>query len=608
MKIRNAADIRKLEAQPYDEAVPYRSVLGILEAAAERFRSRTAIRYLPQASPGGPVETVTYTELFTRVRQAANLFRSLGVEQEGDSVALLMPNVPETHYALWGAEIAGRACPINHMLRTEHIVELLQAAQAKILVGLAPNEDGLEIWPKVQEIKKHLPGLTVLAGDGEAPDADGFAERRAEQPGDRLIFERTLDRDAPAACFHTGGTTGAPKLAQHTHGNQVHTAWSASVMYDLSPEDVMVNGFPLFHVAGSFVYGLSAFVAGATLLLPTRLGYRDASLIEHHWPLIEEHGVTILAAVPTILATIMNRPLDGADISKVRVAYTGGTPLPSELAAAFEKKMRIPVRNIFGMTESAGIVTIAPFHGARAPGSTGLPIPFAEMKAVKLGPDGPLLDRTCGPGETGVVMLKGPHVGPGYTDPKRNEGVFTKDGWLISGDLGHIDDDGQVFLTGRSKDVIIRGAHNIDPAAIEEVVDRHPAVEMSAAIGQPDAYAGELPIVYVTLKPGQKATGEEILAFAEPKIAERPAIPKRVVITDEMPLTAIGKIYKPTLRARAIEHVFTEVLAAAGIDARVAVADSGHGLSAKVSLAKPADEGKARTALRDFAVTYEIEG
>lgn len=609
-RIETIADIEAVERRPYEEAVPFSSVYDMFVKGAARYGERPAIRYLPEGSADSPVETVTYNDLLKRVRQAANLFRALGVE-EGDGVAFLMPNVPETHYAMWGAETAARACPMNYMLRTDHIVELIEAARVKVLVALAPDDE-LDIWSKAQEIARALPDLKILAGDGPAPDAERFLDLMERQPGDRLTFDRLLDRNTPAACFHTGGTTGAPKLAQHTHGNQVHTSWTGGLIYDLSPDDVMVNGFPLFHVAGSFVYGLSAIAWGASLVLPTRLGYRSQTFIENHWKVIDKLGVTMLAAVPAIMATVMNVPVGDADISRVRVLYSGGTPLPTELANAFEKQLDIPVRNIFGMTESAGLVTVAPVYAPRVPNSTGLRLPYAEMRVVRLGPDGPKVDEPVPTGETGVVLLKGPHVGPGYTDTARNAGTFTDDGWLISGDVGHIDPAGTVFLTGRSKDVIIRGSHNIDPAMIEETIGQHPAVEMAAAVGMPDAYAGELPMVYVTLKPGNEATADELLEFLRPRIQERPAMPKRAVILDELPLTAIGKIYKPTLRLRAIEDVLTDVLApiaeVAGASVEVVGADNGGTLSATIAVTggSPDLVGRMREALRDFAVTTEF--
>lgn len=608
-RIAAMADIEALEALPFDTVYPPQSVHDLLCRTAAAHGERIALTFLPSGEPSAAAEQTSYAALLAQVNRAANLFRSLGVDRDS-AVALLLPPIPDTHVALWGAETAGRACPINFMLSTDHIVELLQAARAKVLVALGPDP-ALQIWAKAEAVAARLPGLVLLrAGD------DGAGSLRAALAGQRAdgLDFAAPGRDDIAACFHTGGTTGAPKLAQHRHGNQVHTAISAAMLYDAGPRDVIVNGFPLFHVAGAFVYGLSMFAVGARVVLPTVLGLRDAAFMRNYWRFVEREAVTLLAAVPTVMATLLKTPPDGADLSSVRLLATGGSPLPTELAAAFEAQFGVPVRNILGMTECAGVVSIEPVHGPRVPGSTGLRLPFSEVVAVPLGPDGPDLSRRCAAGETGVVVLRGPNVGPGYTDPARNAGTFPGDGWLISGDLGHVDAQGYVHVTGRAKDVIIRGGHNIDPAMIEEALAAHPAVEICAAVGRPDAYAGELPVAFVTFKPGRSASERELLDFLTDRIPERPALPKQVTVLPAMPLTPVGKIYKPALRLQAIETVFADLLApvAARSGARVTVTgiDEGGRLSALLGLSggdRPAAEAGIAAALRDLSVAYRLE-
>ena len=212
-----------------------------------------------------------------------------------------------------------------------------------------------------------VPGLvsrTVLA-------IGGSFEQALAQEADVLDFDPQLAPERIAALFHTGGTTGAPKLVQHTHGNEAHTGWFAHRFYGFDEHTVEVNGFPLFHVAGAFVYGLALLAIGGTQVLPTVSGMRNAGFLRNYWKFCEREQVTALACVPTILAGLCNLPVD-ADISRVRVAYTGGSPLPTELAARFENTLGIAVRNILGMTECAGLVSIEPFHAPRVPGSAGL--------------------------------------------------------------------------------------------------------------------------------------------------------------------------------------------------------------------------------------------
>ncbi|RYY65567.1 MAG: acyl-CoA synthase, partial [Comamonadaceae bacterium] len=385
----------------------------------------------------------------------------------------------------------------------------------------------------------------------DAPAADSFEGLLQAQP-DVLAFDPQLGPGRIAALFHTGGTTGAPKLVQHTHGNEAHTAWFAHRYYGFDETTVEINGFPLFHVAGAFVYGLSLLAIGACQVLPTVTGMRNAAFLLSYWAFCERESVTALAAVPTILAGLCNTPID-ADISRVRVAYTGGSPLPTELAARFEATTGIAVRNILGMTESAGLVSIEPTAAPRVPGSAGLRLPYTELRVVPWRDGQAHLAGECATGETGVIVFRGPHVGPGYTDPARNVGMFEADGWLVSGDLGHLDANGYLHVTGRAKDVIIRGSHNIDPQLVEDAFLAHPAVAICAVVGEPDAHSGEVPAAFVTLKPGVSIAGAGLLAEVMPTVYERPAVPKRVVVLEAMPTTAVGKIYKPALRLRAIE-------------------------------------------------------
>ncbi|HYF16491.1 MAG TPA: AMP-binding protein, partial [Ramlibacter sp.] len=484
-------------------------------------------------------------------------------------------------------EAAGVACPINFLLDPAHLAELVDAAGCNLLVALGPHAD-LDIWSRVPALVERCPRLKHVLAVGGAPDHADFAQALASAPE---LTDPPADAHRLAALFHTGGTTGAPKLAQHTHGNQLQAAWGAAQLYAMDERDVILNGFPLFHVAGAFVYGLSALLSGAEVVLPTLLGMRNAAFVQRYWTFVARHGVTLLATVPTVIAAISSVDPAGASLSSVRALLTGGSPLPTELANGFEQRFGIPVRNILGMTECAGIISIEPFLAPRTPGSCGLPLPFSEVRAD----------------EAGILRVRGPNVGPGYTDARRNAGTFTGDGWLVTGDIGHVDAEGRVFVTGRAKDVIIRGAHNLDPQLIEEALLQHPQVLMAAAVGEPDEYAGELPVAYVSLKPGGVVPVAELSAFANERIPERAAWPKRIELLPAIPMTAIGKVYKPRLRALACEHALRERLARAGLErqVQVAVEDTARGL--QVRFTAPADQ-QARVAelMRPFALAYSV--
>ena len=568
--VRNEADIRAIEAGGLDAFLIAPTPIAILRRAAAMWPDRCAIRYVP--SDGGPETATSFAELLDRVQRAASLFRRLAMRDDpasspesmpanspanwpANSIAIFMPHTPSTQVALWAAELAGRACPINPMLQPDHIVSLLRAARATIAVVLGRNRE-LDVWDRVHDaIRSAGCVATILDADGDedTPGSNGkFEALVAYEPITQILDP---DPDSVASLFPTGGTTAAPKLTLHSHRNEAFVATAAARMYDLQCGEVVLNGFPLFHVAGAFVYGLSSIFAGAMQVVPGRLGMRNRSFVGSMWQQVERYGITAMGAVPTTMSTLVSLPVGAADISCLRALLTGGSVLPTELADAFERSTGVPVRNILGMTECSGMMTVEPFHGPRTPGSTGLRLPFTALKVVRPGSE-----EACAIGETGVVMVQGPHVSPGYLDPTAALGTFREGGWLNSGDLGHQDAAGRLFITGRSKDVIIRGSHNIDPAAIEDALMAHPAVIVAAAVGQPDAYSGELPVAFVTLAPGAQVDGAALMAFAAQRVPEPAARPKQVWILSEMPLTPVGKIFKPTLRIQATRHAVSSAL------------------------------------------------
>ncbi|MDI3469427.1 MAG: Long-chain-fatty-acid--CoA ligase [Pseudolabrys sp.] len=563
--IRTAADLAAIEARGLDAFLPHPTPYGIIAASAAAWPERTAIRYLRKIGDQAADVVISYAALAARVRQAANAFRALGIGRN-DTVAILCPHIPQAQIALWGAELAGRAFPINPALNADHLAALFKAAGAKVALVLGENPE-VTIWPNVIGTLREMPSIAaVLDTDSEAPCArssGSFETLMDAQPADRLVFDDRPGPDNIAAYFHTGGTTGLPKLAMHCHRNQAFVGRAAAAMYGLTERDVLVNGFPLFHVAGSFVYGLSSLSAGAELVIPGRLGMRNREFVKSIWKQVEAYRITAIGAVPTIISALNDLPVD-ADISSLRALLTGGSPLPTELADTFERNTGAPIRNILGMTECAGVVTIEPCAGPRTPGATGLRLPFTRVQAFAFEGTAIDLNRPCKPGETGIVALSGPNVAPGYSEARLNAGTF-ENGWLVSGDLGHVDDEQRVFITGRAKDVIIRGAHNIDPGTIEDALLEHPAVAIAAAVGAPDSYAGELPVAFVSLKSGATATEAELMDFIGPRVAEPAARPKHVWILPALPVTPIGKIYKPALRAIAARHAMADAIVRAGL-------------------------------------------
>ena len=574
--VRSLADVHQLEQTPLAEAIGARSTYDIFRNSAQAFGDRTALTFLRSAEPEDAPIRWSFAELLAGIHQTANLLHRLGVGP-GDAVAVLLPACLEYHLALWGGEAAGIVQPLNPLLTDEKLVSLMNAAQAKVLFAYGTEGDS-EYWSKAMRLRSQVPTLTTVLrvaphDEPAIPDAlpDGvipFTQRLAE-PVDHLVSQRDIAPTDIAAYFHTGGTTGAPKLAMHSHANQVFTAWASVQLQGVTPDDVAINGCPLFHVAGVLPGSLAALAAGMQVVIPTPALYRNREVIANYWRLVERHRATVLSAVPTVLAALANVPID-ADISSLRYCRTGAAPLAPELAARFERLTGLHVHEALGMTEMAGISTITP-PGVVAPaGCVGLRLPHSQLRIVALDDHGHATERELAAGETGMVVFKSPNVIPGFVDPKDNEHAFTADGWLASGDLGWLDDAGRLHLAGRSKDLIIRSGHNIDPKGIEDALGAHPAVQLCAAVGAPDAYAGELPVVFATLLPGASATEAELLAFTTERVDEAPARPKSVTIIERMPLTNVGKVYKPQLRAMAARSVVRALVDA--VSARPGVA------------------------------------
>jgi fatty-acyl-CoA synthase len=251
-------------------------------------------------------------------------------------------------------------------------------------------------------------------------------------------------------------------------------------------------------------------------------------------------------------------------VPTLRNVMCGAAPLPAQVALNFEAATGIRIHEGYGLTEGSCVSTVNPLLGERRLGTVGLRLPFQELRLFATGADG----RPCGfaaAGTVGVIGIRGPNVFPGYLRERDNRDIWIEGGWFNTGDLGRVDEAGYLILCGRAKDLIIRGGHNIDPSMIEEALARLPSVALAAAIGQPDRHAGELPVAYVVAQAGSTVTADELLEAARQVIPERAAVPVRIELLPQLPLTAIGKVSKPQLKLLAIDHVLREAIAAAGL-------------------------------------------
>ncbi|WP_416547140.1 acyl-CoA synthetase [Limnohabitans sp. DCL3] len=560
--VQSLTDIRRIEATPLAQAMPWVSTYALIRASAEVHAKQAALTFLHTGLPGGTSTTWTYRDLLEGIHQTANLLHGLGLGPQ-DVVAILLPAGLAYHLALWGGEAAGIVQPLNPLLSEEKLLALLQASQAKALIAHGLEDDS-HMRDKALRLQAQLPHLkTVLLVDPNGalvpkplpPGTQDFHALRQQQAKDRLLSERVFQASDIAAYFHTGGTTGAPKLARHSHGAQVFTAWANASMQGFRASDVTINGYPLFHVAGVLPGALCSLAVGMHVIMPTEALFRNREVVQNYWRLVEHHGCTLMSGVPTVLAALTGVPLGGADIAHLRSVRTGAAPLPPELAQRFEHLFGLQIHESLGMTETAGLSTVAP-PGLRAPaGCVGWPLPHARVRIVALSSDDQATGQDLPAGGKGMVLYKGPNVFSGYLDAAETARSVTQEGWLITGDVGFIDEQGRLHLTGRAKDLIIRGGHNIDPKVIEDALGAHPAVALCAAVGAPDAYAGELPVAFASLQPGAQVTEAELLAFTAERVDEAPARPKSITLLARMPVTNVGKIYKPELRTLATAAV-----------------------------------------------------
>ncbi|RQR27782.1 acyl-CoA synthetase [Burkholderia sp. Bp9143] len=584
----------------------------------------------------------TYAELLRDITRTANLFARLDIDRQS-VVAYVLPNLPETHFVIWGGEAAGIVCAINLLLEGAAIASLLNAAGARVLVTLAPFP-GTDLWPKIQPVLEQVPSLrhlllVDLAGQvrgwrgiaarvmqrrecrrlhgrndvrGAVPahiEIHDFATSIARESGASLGSRREFDANDLSSFFCTGGTTGLPKIAMRRHGNEVANAWSMGQVLGtgIGPGKTLFCGLPLFHVNAAMVTGLVPFSRGAHVVLGTPQGYRGDGVISRFWEIVEHHRINFFSAVPTLYSTLLDVPVEGRNIRSLEYGLCGAAPMPVEVFRTFQARTGVRVLEGYGLTEGACVSSVNPPAGERRLGSIGLRIPGQAMKAVIVDDRGAYV-RDCAEGETGLLLISGPNVFAGYTQPAQNEGLWLDLGdgarWLNTGDLARRDAEGYFWMTGRRKELIIRGGHNIDPATIEEPLHRHPAVQIAAAVGRPDTHAGELPVAYVQLKAGMRATEDELVAFMRESIGERAALPKRIHIVDAIPLTAVGKTFKPELKRRETLDAVRDALAANGINpVELSISEDG---SLCLSLFEESNAGQTKSILGRFPFRFSI--
>ncbi len=610
-------DLPGIEAVPLAARGLPASTYDIVMRAAALWPDRTAITVLPDACNWQQPVARTFGQLARDVTRTANMLRAHGIGR-ANAVALIAPNCEELITATLAAEAVGIAAPINGALSAGHVTELARLSGARVLIAAGPELD-TGSWRTARALAESgvvdtllLLQPTGVAAAQPAPRIDGVTVAHLSHEAE--TYDESTLSGAPAASanlaalFHTGGTTGTPKLAAHTHGNEVADAWMVAAGDILGEDSVIFAALPLFHVNALIVTLLSPLLRGQQVVWAGPLGYRDPTLYGTFWKIVEQYRLAAMSAVPTVYQTLAQCPVD-ADISSMHSAVVGASPLPEAVRKDFESHTGIRLVEGYGLTE-ATCASARSFRDFPRPGSVGQRLPYQQIKAVHIDDDGNWHDLP--PGEVGTVVIGGPTVIPGYVTGRTAEG-FTldglgklNDGWLDTGDLAFLDDDHFIYLAGRAKDLIIRGGHNIDPAVIEDALLMHPDVTAAAAVGRPDVHAGEVPVGYVTLRRGSTVTGDELRAFAADHVTEPAAAPKIVSILDALPVTAVGKLYKLPLRADAAKHAVSEALR--GLPGIMSVeAEIGNGSTAVlISLAAAADRHAVEEILGRYPHPFRI--
>ena len=556
-----------------------------------------ALIYLRTARDPAPVVTTAgdFLGLMNATRQ---WLRREGVGPD-DVVGVLAPNCTATAIVYWTAMSCATVLPINLLFSREAIVALVNATGVKILFTPPASAPG-GLYEKVEGLEALAPSLkriVTLPLDGRVDfDSENISPIADRDDVAGPSPEKT------AALLPTGGTTGTPKIVPLTHRNIVSSSIGAMLAAGLGPTDRFLIALPIFHVGGAFCTSLPTLGAGGSIVIPTASGFRSPEVVASHWRIVAEQGVTISGGVPTMIAAAAGAPLDGADLSRLRLCIVGGSICPPEIEKRFLAIWHSDcLRQIYGMTEFGGSITQTPHDRAQETGSAGLPVTLAEVAVladgeIHLGPSTP----------TGEILVRGPQMFSGYLRGSQESQPFYE-GWLRSGDLGRIGPHGEVYITGRAKDLIIRGGHNIDPTSIEDVALRFPGVGLAAAVGRPDPYAGETPMLFVTPTTGAAIDRAALADFLQAGVMEPPARPRAIEVIMDMPVTPVGKIFKPRLREIAAEAAVRDALAVSlpGAVCEVAAAHNERGLTLYVRVPATGLDA-ARAELGKLPVNFEI--
>ncbi|HUW65542.1 MAG TPA: long-chain fatty acid--CoA ligase [Spirochaetia bacterium] len=474
----------------------------------------------------------TNLQMLVYARKLANGLRGLGIGPgPGDRVVVLLLNCPEVLISYQGILRAGGIIvPVMFRLEAGEIAHILDNSGAAAIIT------GKDLVPKVDAARKDISSLRhiVIIEDDQVPGTVNFWPLIAASPDDPIPVD--IKEDDLAVILYTAGTTGTPKGVMLLHRNLYSNAVSSAAAGD--PETRRGNGLcilPLAHSFGLTVMNIMYKYGNLTVMMR----WFD---IEEVFRLIEKYKVRGFAGVPAMFAMMLNSPAAGKyDLSSLKACASGSAPLPVEVLMAFEKKFNCTVREGYGLSEAAPVVSTQFYNRVKKPGSIGTPIDEVDVRIV----DGN--DRDLPVGEIGELIVRGPNISPGYYKLPGETAETFKNGWLYTGDMAKMDEDGCLYIVERKKDLVIRGGFNIYPRDIEEVLHKHPGVLDAAVIGVPDPVMGEEVEAFIVLREGCEAGEQELLAHCRQYLAKFKC-PRRINFTSLIPRNAIGKILRKELR------------------------------------------------------------
>jgi long-chain acyl-CoA synthetase len=515
---------------------------AILEKTVKEHADRTAIAYFERE--------ITYRELDLLSDQFAVALATLGVKKD-DRVAIFLPNIPQFVIAYYGVLKVGAVLTAISPLHKEREIEYqLNDSEAETVVALD------SLYPIVEKVwqKTKLKNAVVTSAEdyasktaispsrvGQKPSVYSFQELLKEK-GSKPLKVNINPRDDLAALQYTGGTTGTAKGAMLTHLNLVSNALAfAAWIKGATAEETFLTALPLFHIYGMTTsMNVPICLAAKMVLLPR---FDPQMALES----IQRHSVTVFCGVPTMYSVLLANPdLSNFDLTSIRVCISGASPLPPQVQKKFMQITGGFLAEGYGLTEASPVTHCNPVDKTMRTvrlGSIGLPMPDTDAKIV----DVETGEKTLEAGETGELVVKGPQVMRGYWKRQAETALVLRDGWLLTGDIARMDQDGYFYITDRKKDLIKYKDYSVYPREVEDVIYEHPAVKLCAVVGKPSPVVGEVPKAFIVLKDGARATEAEIMAFVKEKVAPYKAV-REVEFRQELPISAAGKVLRRVLQ------------------------------------------------------------